>query len=279
MKITSRIVFGVAMALFGSINAFAADPAAVQSLLELSGLPVQVQALPDMVKAEIREHPDMAGDNLRMILAKADAEVLPATIMDKVSAEVAGALSDKQVNALLSWYRSDLGRRITAAEKQGASQQAFQEMTAREDALLANDKRRQAAMRVDKIVSGTDSALALREDTAVAVAGALRQAASPDKPVDKAQLRADFDAHKDEIRAGIEKQVLRNFIYTYRNIDDAGLAQYEEFLKAPAAKAFNAATRTGLNSGMKQAVQQWSSDLAGIFAHPGEASPSSQNAQ
>lgn len=257
--------------LLSTLGSVAWASAKVDSLLQLSGLPVQLEGLPTMVKLQVQQHPDLAGDNLKTIMLKADEQVLPSVVLAQVADELEKSLSEAQLDQLLAWYRSDLGRQIVAAEEHGASAEAYQAISSQAETLLADRKRVQTALHFDQLLGGTEKAMELHEYTAVAVAVALRSATNPGQPVDQAQVLADFETIKPQVRDNMEQNVALNFIYTYRDTDDATLARYEAFLKTPAAKAFNDATLRGIYTGLQQVVDAWAAELSAVFSEPAPA--------
>ncbi len=248
-----------------------ASPAhpSIDRLLDLSGATKQVGEFPRSIKAGFMRSQQQGGSipgiEVSAILDSVDRTILPSAILHEIRASVAEDLSDAEIEALLKWYESDTGRRITAAEENASTPEANQVIINNAQSLLANGERVEVAMRFDELLGSTDNAVDLQKFSQISIYSALIAAVAPDQLQKIEDIKAQLEAIEPQLRANMRQFVILTYVYSYQSIDDASLAEYEAFLRNPAARKFHGSTIRGFNAGVRMAVANWSSDIASIF--------------
>ncbi len=131
--------------LFSPLVQGEASDAEIDRLLDLSGLTDQVDQFPAMVKEgmkQARQQGTPISDSaLRTILSRADDTIVASEILDEIRSAVKKSLGKQDIQRLLRWYESDLGREITAIETKASTPEAYNEMIRQAESLLAKKER------------------------------------------------------------------------------------------------------------------------------------------
>ncbi|WP_157954003.1 DUF2059 domain-containing protein [Microbulbifer sp. A4B17] len=265
----AKFVFAVFISTFCSLCLAADKVAGLDKLLLLSGFTKQIEELPGVVKSGFEEGAQKGApipeDELKRILESVDKTILPSVIMNEARSSLSESLTEKDIEALLVWYESDLGKKITAAEEKASTGEAYQELMVNAQQLMLDTKRIEVATRIDQLVGATDMAMEMQATTGIAVYSAIMTMMAPGQDINLDAYKAQMEAMKPQMRQSIEQLVAVSFVYTYQGIDDASLAKYEEFLSKPETKKFNSSAIKGLNKGFAEVVGRWSGDLASIL--------------
>lgn len=250
----------------------AASDADIDRILEFAGITEQVEQFPELIKAGMKQA-RLDGDlisksDFDSMLIRTDDTILPAEIIGEVRAELRESLGEDDIDELLDWYRSDLGREITALEEKAGSPEAFEHMSQQAPELLARTERVEFARRVDSIVGATDLTLSIQEYTGIAVFSAITLALRPESAYQEIQrFREQMASLRPQFREPTERMVVVSFVYTYLPLDEQKLERFEAFLTRPVTERFNRAVGAGLGRGLGKSIDKWARALAKIFTH------------
>ncbi|MBD3655059.1 MULTISPECIES: DUF2059 domain-containing protein [Marinobacter] len=248
----------------------AASDASIDKLMDLSGLTKQVAQLPEVIRAGLQQAHQggapIAEEDFQAMMSSSREAFEPSRIMSGIRASLQASLSEEQVAELLTWYQSDLGREITRAEESGSTPEAYQQMIAEAPALLADQEKMAFSQTVNELFGGTDMAMDLQKHSSLAVYSALMTASQPGTAVNIGEIEKQVEAGLQQNRASIEQMVLISLAYSYRNLEQEKLAQYEAFLKQPAATEFNQAAMSSIDRELKNSITEWAGQLATHFA-------------
>ncbi len=246
----------------------------IDMLLEQSGISKQVAEFPALVKSGfmqgIQQGAPVPGEVAVAMANSLDESIKPSMILDDIHSSIEAQLSEDDIDSLLSWYESDTGKAITAAEVAASTPEAAEAIMANGKQLLADTDRVQIAQELDQLLGATDLAMDIQEHSSSAVYSALMAAVQPDQAPDLDGFKAQMSAVEPQMRADIQQLIAAQFVYTYRDIDDSTMAEYVDYLKQPATQRFNKATMAGLNSSFEKATNDWASKLADIIKSAAE---------
>lgn len=266
---TPKFLFIAFISLFCSLSIASTREDNLDRLFLLSGITKQVGEFPGMVKAGVmqgvQQGASIPENEISLILESVDKTILPSVILSEVQHSLEKSLSNDDIEKLLEWYESDLGKRITAAEEKASTPESYQQMMNSAQQLLANTKRLDLAARLDELLGATDMAIEIQEFSGVAVYSAIMTAMAPDQELNLASYKSQMAAMEPQIRANIQQLVSVSFVYSYQEIDDDSLAKYEAFLNRSITKKFNDSAIKGLNRGFEKVVTDWAGDLATIL--------------
>ncbi len=244
----------------------------IDRILQLAGITEQVNQFPELIKAGMRQarldEKLISENDFSAMLIRTDDTILPAEILAEVRVALREALDEDDIERLLAWYRSDLGREISALEEKAGSPEAFEEMEARAPDLLEKTERVEFAQRIDRIVGATDLTMSIQEHTGIAVFSAVTLAMRPDSAYEEiARFRQQMAAMRPKFREPTERMVIVSFVYTYLPLDRDKLARFEAFLQRPDTTRFNRTVVEGLGRGLGRSIDNWAHALALIFTH------------
>lgn len=264
-----RFLFAVFISLFCSLSLASPNESNLERLFLLSGITKQVGEFPGLVKAGfmqgVQQGASIPENEISLMLDSADKTILPSVILDEIQLSLEKSLSNEDVETLLKWYESDIGKSITSAEENASTPEAYQNMINSAQQLLTNTKRVEVATRLDELIGATDITMEMQEFSGMAVYSAIMTAMAPDQELNIDAYKSQVAAMEHQMRANIQQLVIVSFVYSYQHIDDDSLAKYEDFLNRPITKKFNESVIKGLNRGFEKVVASWASDLASIL--------------
>lgn len=204
--------------------------AAVDELLELSGLRAQLGALALGIRAELQElRPGLdARDRVGMDRIAA-RHFDPGMLYARVRLELGRRVDRAKLGAALAWYRSPLGRRITRHEVAAISAE-------RGATPPPSDERLALVQRLDERGGASETTL----DVAMTLVRSLARSSAPRRP---ARLRLTSDQVEERIRLAriegltpIRIACLQHMLFAYRELTDVELAGYVRFVESPAGQ-------------------------------------------
>lgn len=255
--------------LLSSLSYAGASDNSVNKLVLLSGLSKQVGQFPALVKSGFmqasQQSSSMPADELKAIVSSVDKSFVPKKMLDDVKASIKASITEKQAKELLTWYESDLGKKITQAEEQASTPKAYQEMMTSAQSLLADKERVAIAKNLDKLLSASEMTMEMQKNTSLAMYSVMMNAASPGKPVDVDALKPMIDAQIAQSKSAVEQMVQVSFVYSYKNIAIKDLKKYEAFLARKAARKFNEAAFKGISKSLDASAINWAEKLGEII--------------
>jgi hypothetical protein len=259
MRSITRVSFFFALAslAFAAATAAAAEDARrIDELMHKSGIWEQVASVRDQVKSGVREawtdqknsgRPGTSALDLMRLEAAVDKAFAADTMRRAVAAELGSELAPKDVDEVLVWLDTDLGRKLTRLEEEAsrAEETVKTEKDARElvakvpPARLAQYERLVTALRLDQ--ANVETTLNMMAAIIYAVAAASPQA-DPDEAV--RQLRKSYEPQRKQMEAHFHQLALASMSRSYRGVSDADLQRYAVFNETPAGRRYNdAATK------------------------------------
>ena len=260
----------VAMFFFVSSLSYAdVSDESINKLLGLSGLTMQVDQFPGLIKAGMEQAKQQGTPipdaEYSLMINSADESILPSEILEKIRATLKKSIDEQEAKKLLAWYESDLGKEITRAEEKASTPEAYQEMMQSAQSLMENSERVKFASRLDALLGATDMTMGIQEYSGIAVYSAIMTAMQPDTPVNIEPFRAQMDAASAQTRAAVKQLVTISFVFSYKNIGTEDLRKYEYFLNDATTMKFNRSIMDSMNKGIESSILKWADALALIF--------------
>jgi len=258
------IIFATSVIWSGEINSDS-----FKRLMALSGIPKQVAEFPGLIRAGLEQArqqgspiPNVEFDEVMMSI---EGAFQPSEILTTIGVEAKNSISESEAKDLLSWYESDLGRRITKAEENASTPAAYKEMIREARSLLADKKRVEIAKKLDGLVNVTDIAMQLQEDVGIAVFIAISKIMNPDQPVNIEPFLVKMFAQEHQTRANIQQLVIVSYVYSYKDIDIGSLEKYVEFNERPNTRHFNDSVIKGLKYALNNSIDKMATSMAVTF--------------
>lgn len=223
-------------------SAEAADPASINRLMEASGLAVQVPALVESSRGLVLmalSEADIEPGMRQTVQARVSRVLEPSAFVEAVPSELERDLTAEDVEALLAWFESDVGRRLTAAEERATNVAAALDLMFRIDTLMQDTERVAFMREFTDSINGADGSVRQATYATLLTMAALWDIDHPGTPFNLPAIRVYLRGFQESVRAEMEEQTVISFVYTYREIDRVDLQLYKEFLATPVAKKFS----------------------------------------
>ena len=215
-----------------------------QRLVERSGVAVQLQSLPKNFEeqtAALRGVPS----ELVLALTEAGREAYrPQRMAQEIADSLAGTLKPEEMERVLAWLEADLGRRVTLAEERAAVSMGEENLARYTEETKARPPGAQRRKLIEDMIGATNSVelgARLIEGMALGVAIGIDSTQPAQNRAGAAVLRKQIEAAmpKEKVKAQLRAAMPVITGYTYREVSDADLAAYVEFLRSADGKRAN----------------------------------------
>ena len=239
--LTVVLVLGIpTIAISGS------DEQLVDELIDRSGLKQQIPRLPTEYMALVDQV--LAGLDRRNPMPKSVRQELRQSFVDALSSDrfepqirsrLLDTLSQDTSIATVNWLRSDLGKKITAAEVNvGSPERSVQLATfmLRLQLERPTPERLQLVRRIQEITQGSEMATNAWEAIIGAFARALEGGLRGNKFQANEKLEQFMASIRGSMKGMFEQGQIFEALFTYQTVTDEELKQYAEFLETPAGR-------------------------------------------
>lgn len=207
---------------------------------------------------------EMTPEKLTLINQSIDKHINPSDIYGTIGQLLKQNLNEKQAEKLLKWYTSEVGKEITAAEQKANSQEAMMAMQQQAQQLFADEFRVGFAQRMDEVMGITDAVMGMQVGMSMAIATGMTTMMQPEKMPDMAALRTQIESNMAPMRGNMQSMIILMAVYSYQDISEDKLKQYEGFVNTPEAKVFADTLMKGMAQGIEKELFNWSGELAKI---------------
>lgn len=222
------------------------DEQLVDELIDLSGLKQQIPRLPneymtlvDQVLTGLDRRNPMP-TNLRRELRQSFVDALsPERFEPQIRSRLLDTLSHDTSVATVNWLRSELGKKITAAEVNvGSPDRPVQLATfmMRLQLERPTPERLELVRRLEEVTQGSEMATEAWEAIVGAIARALEGGFRGDKLQIKEKLEEVLASMRGSVKGMFQQAQLFETLFTYQTVPDEELRQYAEFLETPAGR-------------------------------------------
>ncbi|KPV41179.1 hypothetical protein AN478_04605 [Thiohalorhabdus denitrificans] len=253
------------------------------TLMDKSGLDTTISYLPDQFHQGI----DQASQSsplpaeAQAAMRKATDEVFaPEVIREEVHARIVDRVSKENMQEVMRFLNTELGRKVVSLEEAAASPEASQKAlqqvsTLRRQYRENNPERLQlvddyiATTRANKFT--TDFVVNMQ----TALTAGMLQALSPEQapPVD--EIRKQIEQNRFQIEGQVGQMLSAQFLYAYRDATNQELRDYLEFLGSPAGEMFGRKLAAILDETMTRRSRTFGQEFGGYLQEAGSESEGS----
>lgn len=241
------------------------DEQLVDELIDLSGLKQQIPRVPseymtlvDQVLVGLDRRNPMP-KNMRRELRQSFVDALSSQRFEpQIRSRLLDTLSQDTSIATVNWLRSDLGKKITAAEVSvGSAERSVQLATfmLRLQLERPTPERLQLVRRIQEITQGSEMATNAWEAIIGAIARALEGGLRGDKLQTKEKLEQFMASIRGSIKGMFEQGQIFETLFTYQTVTDEELKQYAEFLETPAGREVTKSINSAIQGVAIDAIQ------------------------
>lgn len=226
-----------------------------QRLVERSGLAVQLQSVPKSFAEQMAAMRGKAPDELVLALTEAGREAYrPEAMTQEITKILAETLKPDEMQRVLAWLETGVGRRLTIAEERSASmnEESLQRFMEEMKANPPGAQRQKLIQEVLEVTSGLEFGARLLEGMALGVAIGMDSTQPVQKRAGVALLRKQIEKvmPKEQVKEQLRAAMPAILGYTYREVSDADLAAYVEFLRTADGKRANDAITEAFTQAM-----------------------------
>jgi hypothetical protein len=214
-------------------------------LWELSGLQKQVAQLDDLSVASLNEQyqagrmPPQVYEYLVPLLKDAyQADRIKRQLLARFNK----SLDPACIEAVLSWLRSPLGRKVTKLEEAASTPEGVRQMTMYA-AMIQGDpppqERLRLVERLDEAIKATDLMLDMATITVNETMNGVIAAMPQQLDMDPATLSRYLKTHRAEMREQFQKAVMNTFLYTYQPLSNGELEEYVAFAESERGRRYH----------------------------------------
>lgn len=230
----------------------------VDQLLQKSGLLTQIEAVPTMMKAgfaQAANNPNMSTDVLEKVIELADKHVNVAAFKKTLAVALTKQMSDKEIQQVMQWYQSDLGKKIVAADAQATDPNFIAQTQQQAQTLMQDTKRIEFAGRIDSLLGLTDRMVDMQTNVTIAMYGVM--GAMSGQAMETEMLRSQVSAQMASQRSRVETMIAVMTVATYKDFSEQQLNQYEQFVNSDAGRQFNQLVFNHLLTWIEQSSTAW----------------------
>lgn len=238
-----------------------------QQVLASSPIDDIVERYPAMMSEGIREGlkrsqqlPPMVADTIGYVVTNSFSA---ADIEQQIVKNLERGLSEKQLEAVQSWYETPVAKKISAAEIAASDPAAWKQIQARAPELTKKYKgtdRSQMFERFDRAARATESAV----DTTIAVQLGLAtaMAAFSNDSDNYDALKQNIESQRSTIRGIVETQVYNSYLHTYEKISTQEMGLYIDFLESAPGSAFAETVTQSIQQAITDPIESLGNQMA-----------------
>jgi uncharacterized protein DUF4124 len=237
-----------------------AGPATVDEILELSGMRPQLPGIVRALGTEYLPRPGQLSEHDAALIGQVvarhfAAERLYAVIRDDFRRRV----DQKQLDTMAVWFRSPIGRRVTALEITASRPEAAPKIAAFAAGLKTSPapaSRLELVQRLDWVTGTSHETTEL----GLSIAGSVVRAAAAAAPAERRTRAGLVERRVEEMRgqmaAPIGQNILAQMLYVYGPLSDAELKEYVDFLASPPGRAYGRTAHSVLLRVVREAADR-----------------------
>ncbi|GAB6096343.1 hypothetical protein JCM14469_25960 [Desulfatiferula olefinivorans] len=227
-------------------------------LMEKCGINEQIDNVPEKTQAEVRDCfrrneallgkiSDQVIDEINGIIGDA---FKPSAIRAILADYIGSRLSLADMQAVLAWLDSPLGRKLTHIEEMASTPEAYTHMVATLPSLTLTadyEERLELVHEIDRSVKATelilDRMLNMQVITLTALASAFPAMSLPSEET----IRANFEKNRNSISQAVSREIALSILYTYRDISKEDIKDYIRFMKTDYGRRYHQVIQDGTN--------------------------------
>ncbi len=225
------------------------------ALMEQSGVNVQIDLIPDQVKAGIRDSARQGAPMDVVIQDKLVGALDTKRLNDVVQQQLSEAMSVGEMRQVLAWFTSPLGSQIVSMELNASQPENMMQMFEASQTEQARPGRLARIQRLDAAVLSKARTKDLMVNmqvffgmAMVAESGSLRRA-------NYIETRRNTERAMAPMWGELEQVVTMMYLFTYQGLNDAALDRYLEFTESAVGRKYNQAVFEGLSRAFTKAGQ------------------------
>ena len=245
------------LALFGfsaaGISAESNKAALVSALMHQSGMDMQIDLIPQQVKAGIRDSARQGVPIDVVIQDKMVDAIDTRSLNQSVQDYMVEEMSLDEIQQVLSWLASPLGKRVVAMEISASQPDTMMKMFEVYKTEQARPGRLERIQRIDEAVLSKERTKDLMVNIQVFFGMAMAAESGAMQRVSYGQTRYNMEQAMAPMWGELDQVVTMMYLFTYQGLSDAELDQYVEFTESPVGRKYNQVLYEGLGDAFANA--------------------------
>jgi hypothetical protein len=247
----------------GSERQSEADARALDTLLERSGLKVQLESLSAGVRVQFLLGQGRLSGEDRLIIDRIVSQRFSAgALYARMRLEFEKNLESAKLAKALEWYDSPLGKRITGLELASLIPDGGQSLDSEND--RRSERRLDLIRRLDAGGGASDTTV----DVTMSIVGSLTRAFQPALPavarLSRGQLDHELTRVRNQTLERIRRACLLNMLSAYRDLTDDELEQYVRFVESEGGQWYMSVMNGTLLIAVDAAAEATAAELAAV---------------
>ena len=247
----------------GSERQSEADARALDTLLERSGLKVQLESLSAGVRVQFLLGQGRLSGEDRLIIDRIVSQRFSAgALYARMRLEFEKNLESVKLAKALEWYDSPLGKRITGLELASLIPDGGQSLDSEND--RPSERRLDLIRRLDAGGGASDTTV----DVTMSIVGSLTRAFQPALPavarLSRGQLDHELTRVRNQTLERIRRACLLNMLSAYRDLTDDELEQYVRFVESEGGQWYMSVMNGTLLIAVDAAAEATAAELAAV---------------
>lgn len=180
----------------------------------------------------------------------------------QIHSQINQQLDEAELDLLLQWYESDLGKRIRAIEHKANSDEAYAEVEKQFSSLLIESELLDFARRMDRRFQITDYSYRFSAYLSYAMYAGKALYNNAEANVDYDRYFQGMGSVEEQLKGQTDDLLLAGMVYTYQNLNDDELAAYELILDKQASIKLNTIYQQTLNLTLRDQAIEWAGRLS-----------------
>ncbi len=258
-----------------SVRAYDKNNDLVCEVFVKSGLEKQIKEIPGAMEsgfdkalnedADLEQMPKHILTEIRHLIGVSyRSDVISQAVLKQIQHHV----SQDDLQSVLQWLDSPLGKKCVELEDAASTPEAFKEMDEFGRQLEKSPpapERLRLLQEFDKAAKVTETAIEIAWNTQLGVALAIALATPSEHEVTLPEVGKELEAGRPQLEASVRADILVTLLYTYRPLTSAELVKYIQFSKSEASTRFNDAVIAGIKAAMMDCSTKWGKAVAEVI--------------
>jgi hypothetical protein len=225
----------------------------VSALMHQSGMDTQIELIPQQVKAGIRDS-ERQGAPIDVVIQDKMVDAIDTRSLNQsVQDYMVEEMSLDEIQQVLSWLASPLGKRVVAMEISASQPDTMMKMFEVYKTEQARPDRLERIQRIDEAVLSKERTKDLMVNIQVFFGMAMAAESGAMQRASYGQTRYNMEQAMAPMWGELDQVVTMMYLFTYQGLSDAELDQYVEFTESPVGRKYNQVLYEGLSDAFTNA--------------------------
>jgi hypothetical protein len=240
-----------------------------KKIMEQSGMNEQIRQLPLLISADLSQEKDKFTPEFFSSLEQVIVKVWdPEKILKEISRQVENRLDIKRMREILMWLDSDLGKKITALEKDSTTPEGMRgmkESAGLYDKAPASKRRQDLVQRFIEASNIVRISVDMQISMTLAILSAINSTLPEEKKADIDKIKQQIEGLRPKIEEEARRTALQQSLYVYRTLKDEEFQRYVEFSESKIGRTYHEVTFEAFKDAIQKASLAFGKALGDLY--------------